>query len=212
MAETADLVIGAVSLASLFTDCVDSFNYIRIGQTLEDDFPIYQTELDVLQLRFSRWAQAVTEISTKRSVIKSSRPDLRQTPGLANLRLKLRAIIDRRQKTTKTVRFGERAQWVLYKREEFVTLIVNLRTKVDHLEALISVAELKPKLRQMQIEDAEEVQSKDAKEMRLVEDSARDVDPAFGLVIEQARLGHSCSNTEIGDYSAVQMGDSVTAE
>ena len=54
MAETAGLVFGAVSLASLFTDCVDCFNYIRIGQTLEDDFPIYQTELDVLQLRFSR--------------------------------------------------------------------------------------------------------------------------------------------------------------
>ena len=65
MAETAGLVIGAVSLASLFTDCVDCFNYIRIGQALEDDFPIYQTELDVLQLRFSRWAQAVTEISKK---------------------------------------------------------------------------------------------------------------------------------------------------
>lgn len=74
------------------------------------------------------------------------------------------------------------------------------------------MAELKPMLRQMQIEDAEEVQSKDTKEMRLVEDSARDVDPAFGLVVEQARLGHSFSNTEIGDYSAVQMGDSVTAE
>ena len=48
--------------------------------------------------------------------------------------------------------------------------------------------------------------------MKLVEDSARDVDPAFEFPVEQARLGHSFSNTEIGDYSAVQMGDSVTAE
>lgn len=247
MAETAGLVIGAVSLASLFTDCVDCFNYIRIGQTLEDDFPIYQTELDVLQLRFSRWAQAVTEISTKRSVItddvaplvennlkqiaklfqraredaedyadipdsSQARLDMRQTPGLAKLRSKLKTIIDRRQRTTKTVGVGERAQCALYKREEFVTLIVNLRTKVDDLETLTSVAELKPMLLQMQIEDAEDVQSKDAKEMKLVEDSPRDVDPAFGLVVEQARLGHSFSNTEIGDCSAVQMGDSVTAE
>lgn len=141
-----------------------------------------------------------------------ARPDLRQTPGLADLRSKLRAIIDRRQKTTKTVRFGERAQWALYKREEFIILIVNLRTKVDNLKALISVAKLKPMLRQMQIGNAEEVQSKYTKERRLVEDSTRDVDPAFGLVVEQALLGHSFSNTEIGDYSAVQMGDSVTAE
>lgn len=94
-------------------------------------------------------------------------------------------------------------EWALYKREEFITLIVNLRTKIDDLEAMISVAELKLMLRQMQIKDAKEVRSKDAKETNLVEDSARDVDPAFGLVVEQAHLGHSFSNTEIGDYSAV---------
>lgn len=97
-------------------------------------------------------------------------------------------------------------------REGSAELIVNLRTKVVDLEALISVAELKPMLRQMQIEDAEEVQSKAAKEMRLVEDSARDVDPAFELAVEQARLGHSFNNTGIGGSSAVQMGDSVTSE
>ena len=69
MAKTAGLVIGAISLASLFTDCVDCFNYFRICQTLEVDFPIYKTKLDVLQLCFSRWAQVMIEISTKRSVI-----------------------------------------------------------------------------------------------------------------------------------------------
>ena len=137
--------------------------------------------------------------------------NLRQTPGLTRLRSKLKTIIDRRQKTAKTVGVGERAEWALYKREEFVTLIVNLRTKVDDLEALISVAELRPMLRRMQIEDAEKVQSEDVKEMKLVEDSAKDVDPAFGHAMERLRSGHSFSNTEIGDYSAVQMGDSVTA-
>ena len=105
----------------------------------------------------------------------------------------------------------ERAKRALYKREEFVTLIVNLRTKVDDLEALISVAELRPMLRQMQIEDAEEVQSEDVKEMKLVQDSAKDVDPALGHAVDRLRLSYSFSNTEIGDYSTVQMGDSVTA-
>lgn len=37
-------------------------------------------------------------------------------------------------------------------------------------------------LRQMHMEDAEEVQCKDAREMKLVGDTARDVDRAFGLV------------------------------
>ena len=56
MVEIAGLVVGAVSLASLFTDYVDCFNYIRMGQAQEDDFPIHQTELNILQLPFSRWA------------------------------------------------------------------------------------------------------------------------------------------------------------
>ena len=67
MAETAGLVIGAVSLAGLFTNCVDCFNYIRIGQNLENEFPIWKTELDVLELRCSRWAQTVTESLTATS-------------------------------------------------------------------------------------------------------------------------------------------------
>ena len=207
MAETTGLIIGAVSLASLFTDCIDCFNYIRVGQALQDDFSIYQTELDVLQLRFSRWAQAVTKISTaKRSLVtddiaplvenilkqiarlfQRAREDAedyadtadarlafldpRQTAGLIRLHLKLRKTIDWRQKTTKSVGLGRRAQWAMYKREEFITLIINLRTKVDDLEALISVAEIRSMLGQMRMEDAGEVQSEDQEEMKLVQDS-----------------------------------------
>ena len=46
---------------------------------------------------------------------------------------------------------------------------------------------------------------------KLVEDSAEDSDPAFGHAVEQLRLGHSFSNTEIGGYSAIRMADSVAA-
>lgn len=245
MAETAGLVIGAVSVASLFTDCVDCFNYIRVGQTLEDNFPLYQTELNVLQLCFSRWAQAVTELSTASSpaitddlaplveknlkylarLFQRAREDAEdytdvpntshthlephQVPRLTRLHLKLKNVIDHRQKTTKTVGFGKRTQWALYKKEEFVTLIVNVRTKVDDLEGLISVAKLREKLMQMQVEDAKEVHSDNKEEMKLVEESVKDVNPSFSQTVERIRSGHSFSETEISDYSAVQMGDSV---
>lgn len=135
--------------------------------------------------------------------------DPRQTAGLVRLHLKLRNMIDRRQKTTKSVGLGRRAQWAIYKREEFITLVINLRTKVDDLEALISVAELRPMLGQMRMEDAGEVQSEDQEEMKFVQDSTKDVDPALGDAVKHLDSGHSFNRTEIGDYSAVQMSDSV---
>lgn len=97
----------------------------------------------------------------------------------------------------------------MHKREEFITLIINLRTKVDDLEALISVADLRPMLGQMRMEDAEEVQSEDREEMKLVQDSAKDVDPELGNAMKHLYPGHSFNKTEIGDYSPVQVGDSV---
>ena len=245
MAEAAGLVIGTVSLAGLFTNCVDCFNYVRVGQALEDDFPVYQTELDVLQLRFSRWAQAVTVLSTAKSpsitddvaplverilrqiakLFQRAREDAEdyadhgvsttntldplQVPKVRKIHLRLKAVIERRQKTTKTVGSSDRAQWALFKKDEFVTLIINIRTKVDDLEKLIAATELKDKLAQMRLEDATEIKSESMEEAKLMDDCTKDVDPAWGVAVEQLRTGNRYSNTDIGDYSEVQMGDTT---
>lgn len=57
--EVAGLVIGGVSLAGLFTNCVDCFEYVQVGRELGKDYQTAVLKLDLLQLRLSRWSNAV---------------------------------------------------------------------------------------------------------------------------------------------------------
>ncbi|TGO13416.1 hypothetical protein BTUL_0070g00460 [Botrytis tulipae] len=59
MAETAGLVIGGISLASLFNSCVDSFRLVQIAKDAGIDFETCTIQLDLLQLRLTRWGSDV---------------------------------------------------------------------------------------------------------------------------------------------------------
>ena len=61
MAEVAGLVIGGVSLAGLFTACVDCFEYVQLGRQFGKDYQRSLLKLDILKLKLSRWADAVNE-------------------------------------------------------------------------------------------------------------------------------------------------------
>ncbi|RII04486.1 hypothetical protein CUC08_Gglean011873 [Alternaria sp. MG1] len=61
MAETAGLVIGAVSLSTLFTSCVDCFEYVQLGRNFGKDYQRSLLKLDIAKLRLSRWADVVDE-------------------------------------------------------------------------------------------------------------------------------------------------------
>ncbi|KIW88095.1 uncharacterized protein Z519_11205 [Cladophialophora bantiana CBS 173.52] len=63
MAEAAGLVIGAVSVAGLFTNCVDCFEYVQIGRNFGKNYQRSLLRLDVVKLRLSRWAEAVNNSS-----------------------------------------------------------------------------------------------------------------------------------------------------
>jgi hypothetical protein len=62
MAEVAGLVIGGVSLAGLFTCCVDCFEYVQIGRQFGDRYGRCLLDTRVLKLRLSRWAAAVNKL------------------------------------------------------------------------------------------------------------------------------------------------------
>ncbi|RMZ74865.1 hypothetical protein DV737_g5651, partial [Chaetothyriales sp. CBS 132003] len=64
MAEAAGLVIGAVSIASLFTTCVDCFEYVQLGRNFGKNYQRSLLRLDVVKLRLSRWADAVNKSQT----------------------------------------------------------------------------------------------------------------------------------------------------
>lgn len=59
MAEVFSTVASALSVAALFNNCVDCFEYIQLGRHFGRDFERCQLKLDVAKTRLGRWGQAV---------------------------------------------------------------------------------------------------------------------------------------------------------
>jgi hypothetical protein len=54
MGEVAGLVIRAMSLAGVFTSCVDCFEYVQVSRNFGKDYNISVLKLDVLKLKLSK--------------------------------------------------------------------------------------------------------------------------------------------------------------
>ncbi|KAH7174130.1 prion-inhibition and propagation-domain-containing protein [Fusarium flagelliforme] len=59
MAEVFGAVAGAISIAALFNNCIDCFDYIQLAKSFGEDFSRYQLRLDVAKCRLSRWGAAI---------------------------------------------------------------------------------------------------------------------------------------------------------
>lgn len=59
MAEVFGIVTGAISLAGLFQQCVECFEYVQLGRHFAQDFGRYQLKLDIAKRRLHRWGEAV---------------------------------------------------------------------------------------------------------------------------------------------------------
>ncbi|KAK6540704.1 hypothetical protein TWF694_008096 [Orbilia ellipsospora] len=59
MAEPFGIVSGALSVAAIFTTCVDCFNYVQLGRRFGKDYQTSLLTLNVVQLRLSRWGEAI---------------------------------------------------------------------------------------------------------------------------------------------------------
>src|SRR4051794_64066 len=57
--EPVSLTIGLVALASLFSTCVECFEYFRAGQDLEESLEILLVKLDLEKTRLLIWGNAV---------------------------------------------------------------------------------------------------------------------------------------------------------
>ena len=80
--EPAGLAIGLTGVLSIFTTCVDFFEYVQLARHLGDDFQTIMIQLDLIKLRFSRWGQAVgiTGDDDDESVVQR----LKRTMGIAD--------------------------------------------------------------------------------------------------------------------------------
>ncbi|GAB1319686.1 hypothetical protein MFIFM68171_09896 [Madurella fahalii] len=59
MADIVGLSVGIISLAGLFSNCVDAFAYVKAGQSLERNLAILLVKLDVEKARLVSWGNAV---------------------------------------------------------------------------------------------------------------------------------------------------------
>jgi hypothetical protein len=59
MAEIFGVVAGALSVAALFNNVVDCFEYVQLGRNFATDYQTCQLRLDIARLRLSRWGAAV---------------------------------------------------------------------------------------------------------------------------------------------------------
>ncbi|RSL72487.1 hypothetical protein CEP53_001149 [Fusarium sp. AF-6] len=59
MAEIFSAVSGAISIAALFNDCVDCFEYIQLARHFGKDYGRCQLRLDVAKRRLDRWGAAI---------------------------------------------------------------------------------------------------------------------------------------------------------
>ncbi|KAK3905904.1 prion-inhibition and propagation-domain-containing protein [Staphylotrichum tortipilum] len=59
MAEPFGIVAGALSVAGLFNNCVDCFEYIQLGHHFGHDYERCQLRLDIAKTRLGRWGEAV---------------------------------------------------------------------------------------------------------------------------------------------------------
>ncbi|KAN0107828.1 Prion-inhibition and propagation domain containing protein [Hyaloscypha variabilis] len=57
--EPVSFAVGVVSLAGLFSTAVEAFEYVQLGRSFGQNFQVNLLRLDVLQLRLSRWGEAV---------------------------------------------------------------------------------------------------------------------------------------------------------
>src|ERR1700730_12325786 len=72
MAEAVGLTVGGVGLATLFTTCIDCFEYVQLGRKFGTNYQRCLLKLDIVKLRLSRWADAVNESQQQYNVAISS--------------------------------------------------------------------------------------------------------------------------------------------
>ncbi|KAF2229458.1 hypothetical protein EV356DRAFT_571130 [Viridothelium virens] len=82
MAETAGLVIGAVSLTAIFTTCVDCFEYVQLGRSFGKDYQRSLLKLDIAKLRLSRWANTVDESHNHNQVPVGTLVEVQKVEGI----------------------------------------------------------------------------------------------------------------------------------
>ncbi|KAK4216293.1 heterokaryon incompatibility protein s [Rhypophila decipiens] len=233
--EVAGLVIGGVSLASLFTTCVDCFEYIQLGRQFGRDYQTAVLRLDLLKLRLSRWASAVNDSdygvsvqsddeivkvkevlgqiielfeATEKSSKKFKASD--DGAGMADLDKDFESIHLKMKnlalKRQNRSSFAKKVSWVLHEAKYFTRLIEDLEPLVRDLVDMFPAVE--EQQRELSVQEAEELQAD--RGVVLLQDANQGEDELLREAIAQAlasQVKHQFVGNIAKDEVQVRYGD-----
>ncbi|KAG5805210.1 hypothetical protein H9Q74_007347 [Fusarium xylarioides] len=235
--EVAGLVIGGVSFAGLFTTCVNCFEYVQLGRHFGRDWQTAVLKLDLLKLRLSRWADAMSaydgdqpEADVKKvgetlaqiiylfeGAERTSKrfSDSQQTSQVytdADLddgvgSIHLK-IMDLALKRQKRTSFAKKAAWALYEEKHFNRLIEDVSPLVRDLVELFPPVQETQK--QLSLEEAEHLKSEKA--IATLQEANSGEDDLLQVSLAQAtasQLKHQFERNFVTGNTLARYGDEV---
>ncbi|EFX05012.1 small s protein [Grosmannia clavigera kw1407] len=89
MAEVLAVMSGAVTVASLFSSCVDCLGYVQLGRHFARDYHVCRLQLDVAEMRMVRWKEVVNLDKDSRSF----ESDNRETQTIKTLLTEMEGVL-----------------------------------------------------------------------------------------------------------------------
>lgn len=153
-AEATGLVIGAIALASLFSTCIELFDYFEVGKTYVDGHRLSCTKLGLLRERLHIWGRAlnVTEPGKEDPALRQQWPTKKDIVGKSLLRLRdilyesegllekheVKIVSREGSKSTRlsnwSLRLRRRTVWAIHDKPKFDRLIEDISFLMDNME------------------------------------------------------------------------------
>jgi len=234
MAEVTLGAIGLIGLASVFNSCVESFNFIKLGRKFSNDYEASGLELDLVQLRLSRWGEAVNiyggsphpdeqliarilanisnaiekaqQISEKYAAKHNViDQDLYDIRDVNELGKRFKGLMVKRQREAK---LSKKTTWALYEKTDFNELVQQTSRLVEQLVTLFPAPQ--PVQAQLCAQDLATLSpSANAQEMRIISGASANVDSDLNKAARQVleKLGHTYRKNRVHPHANVIFGD-----
>ncbi|EPS36627.1 hypothetical protein H072_9853 [Dactylellina haptotyla CBS 200.50] len=237
MAEVIGLIIGGVSLATLFSAVIGLCECVHFGKSFGQDYEIALTRLSIVRLRLSRWAAAIQEQEQDLATVKDGEialgtlEQIRQLfEGARELSLKyegntalydpidgtgrdIRKLVSTVRKVVsqrqKNTRTFRKTVWAVYDKERFNKLLDDVTKLVDGLVELFPAPTLAEKQESLCEEDLDLLIVQNNIPAELVVNATANTDEALRSRLEM-RLQtstHVYIGNEISGNACVKLGD-----
>lgn len=104
MAEVFGIIASSVSIAAIFSTCVDCFGYVQLARDFDGDFHTFLLQLSCARLRFTRWGHSIRVLEDP-GFIHNTTPDELWTTK--NLLLQILALFKKVER--KSAKYGSAA-------------------------------------------------------------------------------------------------------